>query len=415
MRWPAITGGVMSEQDSDRTRYVHGGPGPRRTVATLVVVGPEDQAGRSVAVGPSGINLGRDATCDLVLPSDQVSRRHAAVRPYGDGFLVEDLDSLNGTSLNDRPFTGAVVLRDGDRLHLADVEVEFRLAESRNVPPLRSQPRPGARWRPDAPTQPTGQVEPPTPPEEKPSLRRELHDAPGFSGTALLLTIAGSLVGTILVGYAEVGPWGSLAGAAVAPVVTATFTTKRTGEKGRVRALAIVILSAAALAITVTGVSAAEVVTDGRMTPGLDSALTFPLPNPDNTDDPGPTPTEDTSPPTSPTDGTNPTGPAIAVPSTVDCGTAPLSTTVTCEPVTIESIGTEDLEIGEIEWVENSGEFEADFSGCENQTIPPGESCQFTVDFTPQEAGDRSAVLVIHQNLPPPDTGTPVAFAGVGS
>jgi hypothetical protein len=240
-----------------------------------MVIVPEDQAGRTVAVGPADVVIGRDATCDLVLPSDQVSRQHAAVRRFGDGFLVEDLNSLNGTSLNGRTFTGAVMLRDGDRLTFADVEVEFRLTESQSVPPSRSQPPSGARWQPEAQTQSTGQVEAETSGEEKASLRRELHDAPGFSGTALLLTVAGSLVGTILVGFADVGPWGSLTGAAIAPVVTATFTTKRTGEKGRVRTWAIVILSAVALTITVTGVSAAELATDSRVTPGSGDAMTF--------------------------------------------------------------------------------------------------------------------------------------------
>jgi len=408
----------MSEQDSDRTRYLWGGSTSHRTIATLMVIVPEDQAGRTVAVGPADVVIGRDATCDLVLPSDQVSRQHAAVRRFGDGFLVEDLNSLNGTSLNGRTFTGAVMLRDGDRLTFADVEVEFRLTESQSVPPSRSQPPSGARWRPEAQTQSTGQVEAETSGEEKASLRRELHDAPGFSGTALLLTVAGSLVGTILVGFADVGPWGSLTGAAIAPVVTATFTTKRTGEKGRVRTWAIVILSAVALTITVTGVSAAELATDSRVTPGSDDAMTFTNAHPESGLGGGGTSgaTPSGSPGASPTATGSPgqSGPSIEVSATVDCGTVQLGTTSTCD-LAVGSVGTEDLEITEIEWAENPGDFEADISGCEYQTLSPGQSCQLTVSFTPQETGDRLAQLVIHQNLPSPDTGTTVAVVGVGS
>lgn len=36
--------------------------------ALVIVTAPESQAGRSVAVGPAGIVLGRDANCDLALP-----------------------------------------------------------------------------------------------------------------------------------------------------------------------------------------------------------------------------------------------------------------------------------------------------------------------------------------------------------
>ncbi|HEX6074926.1 MAG TPA: FHA domain-containing protein [Micromonosporaceae bacterium] len=412
----------MSEQD--QTRYFSGGPSPSRTVATVVITAPEDQAGRSVRVGPTGIVLGRDATCDLVLPSEQVSRLHVAVRRYGKDYRVEDLDSLNGTSLNGRPFTGAVTLHDGDRLNLADVEVEFRLTESRDLPPTRSRPRPGVPWRPEAPTVPTDVVDPNTKGDSKRPLSDALHEVRGFSGMALLLAVAGSLVGTILVGFVGVDTWGSLAGAAIPPMITATFTTKGTVEKGRVRTWAIVILSAVALAITVTGVSAAELVANDRATPGPDNAMTFidvnpnPSPSPDRDPDPKPSFTRISSrtPPQTtegPATSAPPIGPLIEVdPTTVDCQTQPLQTTYTCGTVTVWSTGTEDLTISNIEWVENPGGF--DVWGCEGQTLPSGQSCEITVSFTPQQAGPQSARLLIHQNLPSPDTGTPVDIVGSG-
>jgi pSer/pThr/pTyr-binding forkhead associated (FHA) protein len=410
----------MSESDADQTTYMVG-PAPRR-VATVVITAPARQAGRSVTVGPAGVVMGRDATCDLVLPSEQVSRRHAAVRVRGDQYRAEDLNSLNGTSFNGRPFTGTVVLRDGDRLTLADVEVEFRLGASRSVPPTRSEPSAGTPWRPDAPTEPTGQVEPEPNGGSGQSLRQELVGSPGFTGGALALTVLGSVVGTVLVGFAEVhlgsvevGQWGSLAGATIVPIVTATFTTKRAGEKGRVRVAAIVALSAIALAVTVSGVSAAEVVTQGRVTPGSANAMTFvpvppnpvPLPDPD----PSPTPTETAS-----ADPTATPGPGIEVtPSLLDCGTGTLGTTLTCGTVTIGSTGTANLEITDIELVDNPGDFAADETACEGTTLAPGQTCQFTVVFAPQVVGERSATVVIHQNLPPPDTGTAGRLLGMGA
>jgi hypothetical protein len=35
--------------------------------------------------------------------------------------------------------------------------------------------------------------------------------------------------------------------------------------------------------------------------------------------------------------------------------------------------------------------------------------------FQPQEAGPRSATLIVHQNLPKPDRGTPVDLTGQGN
>src|SRR5687768_16140227 len=47
------------------------------------------------------VNIGRDGDNDIVLDADSVSRRHAKIeRRGGDAFLV-DLDSTNGTFVND--------------------------------------------------------------------------------------------------------------------------------------------------------------------------------------------------------------------------------------------------------------------------------------------------------------------------
>jgi diguanylate cyclase (GGDEF)-like protein len=44
--------------------------------------------------------LGRDPTCAIQLDAEDVSRRHARVAPEGDGHVVGDLGSLNGTWVN---------------------------------------------------------------------------------------------------------------------------------------------------------------------------------------------------------------------------------------------------------------------------------------------------------------------------
>lgn len=63
------------------------------------------------------IVIGRAAECDISVPADEMSRRHAVVKPTADGLNVEDLGSANGTFINDkRVQTG--FLRPGDELRL---------------------------------------------------------------------------------------------------------------------------------------------------------------------------------------------------------------------------------------------------------------------------------------------------------
>jgi len=74
-----------------------------------------------------GENLvGREPTCAVWLDEAGVSRRHAHLSLKGTDATLEDLGSKNGTWLNDRRLDGPAVLRDGDRLQLGPVTLEFR-------------------------------------------------------------------------------------------------------------------------------------------------------------------------------------------------------------------------------------------------------------------------------------------------
>jgi DNA-binding response OmpR family regulator len=62
--------------------------------------------------------LGRAETCDIVLAGQLISRRHACIRRVDQCYVLEDLDSHNGTTVNGQPLTGTRVLRDGDRIEI---------------------------------------------------------------------------------------------------------------------------------------------------------------------------------------------------------------------------------------------------------------------------------------------------------
>ena len=70
------------------------------------------------------VAIGRSRGCELRLPSGDASRRHAEIVPSGDGFLLRDLGSTNGTCVNDSPVQHHQ-LRPGDRIQIAGSTITF--------------------------------------------------------------------------------------------------------------------------------------------------------------------------------------------------------------------------------------------------------------------------------------------------
>ena len=80
--------------------------------------------GRRVSLAEGTTSLGRNSDCTVSLADPRASRRHAEVRPTGDGFLLVDLGSMNGTLVN-----GVAVrerlLHDGDEISLGATVLRF--------------------------------------------------------------------------------------------------------------------------------------------------------------------------------------------------------------------------------------------------------------------------------------------------
>ena len=80
-------------------------------------------AGRMIALSPPGITVGRNEDVDLrfdPLQDLQVSGRHATFTPIEDGWVLQDLGSLNGTFVNGKRLSDPVQLRDGDQVQLGE-------------------------------------------------------------------------------------------------------------------------------------------------------------------------------------------------------------------------------------------------------------------------------------------------------
>ena len=83
----------------------------------LVLEGPE--AGQRIVIEQQPLIIGRDETCDLVIPDRQVSRQHARIRLEADRYILEDLGSKNGTFVNGQELPGPYPLQDGDKIQIA--------------------------------------------------------------------------------------------------------------------------------------------------------------------------------------------------------------------------------------------------------------------------------------------------------
>jgi hypothetical protein len=93
----------------------------RHETALLVV------DGKRLVVGPAGVTIGRSRQCDVVLNDPNVSRQHAEIRPRGGSWVLRDLGSTNGSSLNGRRIEGAEVVKAGDEVEVGTSKIRFEL------------------------------------------------------------------------------------------------------------------------------------------------------------------------------------------------------------------------------------------------------------------------------------------------
>src|SRR5262249_9148849 len=70
--------------------------------------------------------LGRDTACEVQIPSDAVSRRHARLTVGEDGVFIQDLGSANGTYVDGQRAEGRVALLPGQHVEIGLVVVQAR-------------------------------------------------------------------------------------------------------------------------------------------------------------------------------------------------------------------------------------------------------------------------------------------------
>lgn len=93
-------------------------------------------AGRKLSLPSRELIVGRDDKADIRLNSSLVSRRHCRIlpgtvhRPGVESIIVEDLNSQNGTFVNEVAISEPTTLEPGDRLRIGAMIFELAGAES---------------------------------------------------------------------------------------------------------------------------------------------------------------------------------------------------------------------------------------------------------------------------------------------
>ena len=111
--------------------------------------------GKEYQIPPAGIVFGREAGSDVVVAQPEVSRRHAAIMPTDQGYVLQDL-STNGIWVNGTRVQGSQLLARADVVRVGSEEFRF-YADVAQPPPKSGAPTPVVATPKVAPS-----VEPPT-------------------------------------------------------------------------------------------------------------------------------------------------------------------------------------------------------------------------------------------------------------
>lgn len=71
------------------------------------------------------VTIGRGTQNSIVLRDPYISKNHAKISIDEDEYFLEDLNSANGTLINDENIEDVVKLKDGDRIKFGQVEFLF--------------------------------------------------------------------------------------------------------------------------------------------------------------------------------------------------------------------------------------------------------------------------------------------------
>lgn len=161
-----------------------------------------EQTGRVVQLTGERFVVGRDNDCNLTLPDEKISRKHASFTRHADGrVFVQDLGSTNGTFVDEQRITGPVELTGNEQVRVGDTMMIYSAQAPSATPTAIGVMHQGTPT--PAPPRRTGLT------AERLLLRRSAHRATILGGVAAglaLLAVAAVVFFTLRSDQAEANP-----------------------------------------------------------------------------------------------------------------------------------------------------------------------------------------------------------------
>jgi len=96
------------------------------------------------------VTLGRDINNEIVINDAEISRKHCRLKIVGNGYVIEDLGSTNGTWVDEQRISGQYQLSHGDTIRMGDnisltyevvgYDADATVASSSAAPPSEQAP-----------------------------------------------------------------------------------------------------------------------------------------------------------------------------------------------------------------------------------------------------------------------------------
>ncbi|MEO8971837.1 MAG: FHA domain-containing protein [Ktedonobacteraceae bacterium] len=122
-------------QDTAELDQVTPHPQPAETTGAFIIRNGS-LAGQSFLLDRPVISIGRGLECDIVINDISISRCHAQVLRQTNGNFVQDLDSRNGTTVNDEPLLAPHPLQPGDIVCFGSIQLEYTPVQTARTTPI---------------------------------------------------------------------------------------------------------------------------------------------------------------------------------------------------------------------------------------------------------------------------------------
>ena len=120
-----LTAPVTKRPAAAAASPVAGGPATTGTVSRIVITsGPK--AGLELPLGNEPLTIGRSSESGLVIRDDYTSSHHARLVLWGDQWMIQDLDSTNGTWHDGQRVAAPVAIKVGAPIKVGATTFELR-------------------------------------------------------------------------------------------------------------------------------------------------------------------------------------------------------------------------------------------------------------------------------------------------